>query len=95
MNSLTSSKVPVHRDYYSLPVCKPDQITQTVGNIGTLLSGEYYSNTPLSFKMMEDKVYPQLICKVELKQEDIDNYNSMIADEFNIQWYFFNKYCLI
>ena len=85
----------MHRDYYSLPVCKPDQITQTVGNIGTLLSGEYYSNTPLSFKMMEDKVYPQLICKVELKQEDIDNYNSMIADEFNIQWYFFNKYCLI
>ena len=79
----------MHRDYYSLPVCKPDQITQTVGNIGTLLSGEYYSNTPLSFKMMEDKVYPQLICKVELKQEDIDNYNSMIADEFNIQWYFF------
>ena len=85
----------MHRDYYSLPVCKPDQITQTVGNIGTLLSGEYYSNTPLSFKLMEDKVYPQLICKVELKQEDIDNYNSMIADEFNIQWYFFNKYCLI
>ena len=85
----------MHRDYYSLPVCKPDQITQTVGNIGTLLSGEYYSNTPLSFKMMEDKIYPQLICKVELKQEDIDNYNSMIADEFNIQWYFFNKYCLI
>ena len=85
----------MHRDYYSLPVCKPEQITQTVGNIGTLLSGEYYSNTPLSFKMMEDKIYPQLICKVELKQEDIDNYNSMIADEFNIQWYFFNKYCLI
>lgn len=86
VNSLTSSKVPVHRDYYSLPVCKPEKITQTIGNIGTILSGEYYSNTPLSFKMMEDKVYPETVCKVQLTEADITNYNSVIDDEFNIQW---------
>lgn len=89
VNTLTSSKVPVHQDYYSLPVCKPDSVNQIVGNIGTILSGEYYSNTPLSFKMKEDKTYPQIICKMQLTQEDVNTYISYIKDEFNIQWYHF------
>ena len=44
---------------------------------------------------MEDKIYPQAVCKVELKQEDITNYSSMIADEFNIQWYLVNNAVLL
>ena len=86
VNSLTSSKVPVHKDYYSLPVCKPEKIVQTQGNIGTILSGEYYSNTPISFKMLEDLTTPQVICKVTLSQEDIDNYVSVVKDQYLIQW---------
>lgn len=36
---------------------------------------------------MEDKVYPETVCKVQLTEADITNYNSVIDDEFNIQWW--------
>ena len=62
-------------------------MNQVIGNIGTILSGEYYSNTPLSFTMLDDKIYPQVLCKMDLKEEDIETYKSVISDEFNVQWF--------
>ena len=88
VNSLSSSKTQIAKDYYSLPVCKPEHISQLKQNIGNVLSGEEYSNTAISFHMLKDEVYPQLICKRVLSAEDINTYKQSVEDEYNIQWFF-------
>lgn len=86
MNSITSSKTQIVLDYYSLPVCKPDKIFQLKQNIGNVLSGEEYSNTKYSFRMMEDQTQPQLLCKMKLTEDDISLLKTRIEEEYNVQW---------
>ena len=86
VNSLSSSKTQIAKDYYSLPVCKPERVFQLKQNIGNVLSGEEYSNTPLVFKMMKDEVYPQVVCKRSISAEDVKVYKQGIEDEYNVQW---------
>lgn len=84
---MTSSKTQIPLDYYSLPVCKPDKIIQTTMNIGNALSGDEYSNTLLSFKMMENVLYPQKVCSVKLTEEDVKVLKTRIEEDYNVQWY--------
>ena len=84
---MTSSKTQIPLDYYSLPVCKPEKIVQQTMNIGNALSGEEYSNTPLSFKMLENVLYPQKICSVKLTEEDVKVLKARIEEEYDVQWY--------
>ena len=91
VNSLSSSKTQIAKDYYSLPVCKPQHISQLKQNIGNVLSGEEYSNTPLVFGMMKDEVYPQVICKRSLSVEDVNTYKQSVEDEYNVQWLFYRN----
>ena len=86
MNSITSSKTQIVLDYYSLPVCKPDKVFQLKQNIGNVLSGEEYSNTKYSFRMMEDQTQPQLLCKMKLTEEDVSLLKTRIEEEYNVQW---------
>ena len=86
VNSMTSSKTQIPLDYYSLPVCKPEKIVQQTMNIGNALSGEEYSNTPLSFKMLENVLYPQKICSVKLTEEDVKVLKARIEEEYEVQW---------
>ena len=86
VNSLSSSKTQIAKDYYSLPVCKPQHVFQLKQNIGNVLSGEEYSNTPLVFKMMKDEVYPQIVCKRPISADDVNVYKQGIEDEYNVQW---------
>ena len=84
---MTSSKTQIPLDYYSLPVCKPEKIVKQTMNIGNALSGEEYSKTPLSFKMLENVLYPQKICSVKLTEEDVKVLKARIEEEYEVQWY--------
>ena len=86
VNSITSSKTQIVLDYYSLPVCKPDKVFQLKQNIGNVLSGEEYSNTKYSFRMMENQPQPQLLCKVKLTEDDVSLLKTRIEEEYNVQW---------
>ena len=86
MNSISSPKTQISLDYYSLPVCKPEKVFQLKQNIGNVLSGEEFSNTLYSFKMLEDRVFPQIICKVKLTPEDATLLKTRIDQSYNIQW---------
>ena len=86
VNSLSSSKTQIAKDYYSLPVCKPEHVFQLKQNIGNVLSGEEYSNTLLVFEMTKDETYPQVVCKRSISAEEVKVYKQGIEDEYNVQW---------
>lgn len=84
---MSSSKTQISLEYYSLPVCKPETVFQLKQNIGNVLSGEEFSNTLYSFKMLENHVLPQVVCKVKFTQEEADLLKMRIDQFYNVQWY--------
>jgi len=85
VNKLTSVKTQLPYQYYTLPYCRPEQITDSVENLGEILTGDLIENSPYELKMLEGTDC-KVLCKKTLTQEDKDKFRSMIDDEYLVNW---------
>merc|ERR1719424_2490020 len=85
VNKLTSVKTQLPYQYYTLPYCRPEQITDSVENLGEILTGDLIENSPFEIKMLENTDC-KVLCKQKLDQEKKDKFRSMIDDEYLVNW---------
>merc|ERR1719424_2555056 len=85
VNKLTSVKTQLPYAYYTLPYCKPQQITDSVENLGEILAGDLIENSPYEIKMLVNTEC-KVLCKQALDQEKKDKFRSMIDDEYLVNW---------
>ena len=64
VNKLTSTKTQLPYDYYTLPFCKPEAITNAVENLGEVLHGSVIQNSPYDIFMGKSDF--KVACRVEL-----------------------------
>merc|ERR1719424_2430643 len=85
VNKLTSVKTQLPYQYYTLPYCRPEQITDSVENLGEILTGDLIENSPYEIKMLVNTEC-KVLCKQALDQEKKDKFRSMIDDEYLVNW---------
>ena len=51
VHKLSSPKTQLPYDYYSLPFCKPDEISRQAENLGEVMSGAIIQNSPYELYM--------------------------------------------
>ena len=68
VNSLTSTKTQIPRNYYKLPFCQPeDGPTMASENLGEFLTGNKIQSSPYSIHMLTE-MYCAKLCQVELSK---------------------------
>merc|ERR1719263_2486097 len=77
VNKLTSVKTQLPYNYYTLPYCRPSQITESVENLGEILTGDLIENSPFEIRMLEQSEC-KVLCKVSLTKAQKDRFKSMI-----------------
>jgi len=85
VNKLTSVKTQLPYAYYTLPFCKPPVITESVENLGEILTGDMIENSPYEIKMLEDTDC-KVLCTVTLTAKQKEKFRSMIDDEYLVNW---------
>jgi len=70
VNSMTSIKTQLPKDYYRLPFCTPPNGPQMASeNLGEFLTGNKIQSSPYSLNMLRDK-YCQVLCQKTLSEEE-------------------------
>ena len=64
VNKISSTKTQLPYDYYSLPFCKPESITNKVENLGEVLQGAVIQNSAYEVRMAKSDF--KVLCRVEL-----------------------------
>jgi len=85
VNKLTSVKTQLPYGYYVLPYCRPENIQDSVENLGEILVGDMIENSPYEIRMMMNETC-KVLCKKELTQEQKDKFRSMVEDEYSVNW---------
>merc|ERR1719191_2350527 len=85
VNKLTSVKTQLPYSYYTLPFCRPATITESVENLGEILTGDLIENSPYEIKMLENEQC-KVLCKSTLTKNQKDTVKGMIDDEYLVNW---------
>jgi len=85
VNKLTSVKTQLPYDYYTLPFCRPKVIMESAENLGEILEGDRIENSPYEINMRED-VTCKILCKQTLTPAMRTQFESMIKDEYLVNW---------
>ena len=85
VNSLTSMKSHLPRDYYTdLPFCKPNVIMSSAENLGEVLRGDRIYNSKYQIQMRTDESC-KVLCKIDpLSSEDTEKLKAIIEDEYRV-----------
>eukprot|EP00928_Gymnodinium_smaydae_P022077 TRINITY_DN1865_c0_g1_i1.p1 TRINITY_DN1865_c0_g1~~TRINITY_DN1865_c0_g1_i1.p1 ORF type:complete len:625 (-),score=136.40 TRINITY_DN1865_c0_g1_i1:511-2385(-) len=81
VNKLTSTKTQLPYDYYTLPYCQPEKITENVENLGEQLMGDKIETSPYEIKMPINETCKKL-CTKPLDENGKEMFRSMIDDEY-------------
>lgn len=85
VNKLTSARTQLPYNYYTLPVCKPDVIQESVENLGEILAGDLIENSKYTIHMKQNKQC-EVLCKRPLDQQDRQELWNKIEDEYMVNW---------
>eukprot|EP00931_Biecheleriopsis_adriatica_P105982 TRINITY_DN804_c0_g1_i1.p1 TRINITY_DN804_c0_g1~~TRINITY_DN804_c0_g1_i1.p1 ORF type:complete len:628 (+),score=125.06 TRINITY_DN804_c0_g1_i1:77-1960(+) len=85
VNKLTSVKTQLPYDYYTLPFCQPKTIMASAENLGEILEGDRIENSPYEIFMRKDEIC-KILCKIVLTDEMKKKFQSMIKDEYLVNW---------
>ncbi|KAI3802743.1 hypothetical protein L1987_30885 [Smallanthus sonchifolius] len=83
VNKLSSVKTQLPYDYYYLHYCRPDQIRNTIENIGAVLRGDHIENSMYMFHMQE-QLPCQVVCRIMLDAKSAKDFKEMIDDDYRV-----------
>merc|ERR1711988_1103862 len=64
VHKLSSPKTQLPYDYYSLPFCKPEEVSRQAENLGEVMSGAIIQNSPYELYMGKSEF--KIACRSEL-----------------------------
>merc|ERR1740138_1154283 len=82
VNKLTSTKTQLPYDFYSLPFCKPESVTNAVENLGEVLHGSVIQNSPYDIFM--GKTDFKVLCRVELNPKESALLAKRIKEDYRV-----------
>jgi hypothetical protein len=68
VNKLTSTVTQLPYDYYKLAFCRPDEIVNSVENLGEVLHGSVIQNSP--YELFAQKADFKVLCKRDLTEKE-------------------------
>ncbi len=85
VNKLDSTRTQLPYDYYSLPFCRPDSVTEAAENLGEVLSGDMIENSlyNINMKMVESC---KILCRRHYEKHELQQFESKIRDEYHVNW---------
>mmetsp|Transcript_29952 Transcript_29952/g.58714 ORF Transcript_29952/g.58714 Transcript_29952/m.58714 type:complete len:635 (-) Transcript_29952:68-1972(-) len=85
VNKLDSIQTQLPYDYYSLPFCKPSEVTEASENLGEILAGDMIENSNYKLMMKKDETC-KLLCKKTYTNEDLALFEEKIKQEYSVNW---------
>lgn len=83
VNKLTSTVTQLPYDYYNLAFCKPNDLRNSVENLGEVLHGSMIQNSP--YELFMQKPDFKVLCKVDLEKTQVDNFAKRIKNDYRVQ----------
>eukprot|EP00301_Raphidiophrys_heterophryoidea_P019786 c4639_g1_i1.p1 GENE.c4639_g1_i1~~c4639_g1_i1.p1 ORF type:complete len:647 (-),score=159.94 c4639_g1_i1:84-1973(-) len=85
VNTLASTRTQLPYDYYELPFCAPDSITNDSENLGEALSGTAIHNSPYEIRMNVNEGC-KLLCAKEFTEHDAKKFTKFIREDYHVNW---------
>jgi len=82
---LDSVKTQLPYDYYSLPFCHPDVITEAAENLGEILSGDQIETSAYEVSM-KIPINCNILCKRKYSIADLKHFEEKIKEQYRVNW---------
>ena len=82
VHKLSSPKTHLPYDYYSLPFCKPDEITRNAENLGEVISGAIIQNSPYELYMGKSEF--KIPCRSELNKAEKTSLSNKVRKDYRV-----------
>eukprot|EP01026_Neomeris_dumetosa_P045958 TRINITY_DN3905_c0_g2_i1.p1 TRINITY_DN3905_c0_g2~~TRINITY_DN3905_c0_g2_i1.p1 ORF type:complete len:637 (-),score=54.75 TRINITY_DN3905_c0_g2_i1:411-2321(-) len=84
VNKLSSTRTQLPYEYYSLPYCRPENISSTAENLGEVLRGDRIENSAYQVKMRKDEQC-KILCRIDsLNAVQTEAFKGKIEDEYRV-----------
>lgn len=81
---MTSIKTQLPFEYYSIPICKPDNLQYKPENLGEVLRGDRIVNTLYEIRMAQNKGCTLLCKQTTVNAEQSTKLSKLISDEYHV-----------
>jgi len=85
VNAITSVKTQLPYGYYTMPFCRPKEVTGRVENLGEILAGDEIENSAYEFYMRTNESC-KVLCKMPLSEDEKNLFRRRIDRDYNINW---------
>ena len=82
VNKLSSTKTQLPYDYYSLPFCRPDSVTNAVENIGEVLHGSVIQNSAYDIRMNQESF--KVLCRMDIQPATVKLLAQRIQEDYRV-----------
>jgi len=82
VHKLASPKTHLPYNYYSLPFCKPDELTRSAENLGEVLSGAIIQNSPYELNMGRSEF--KIACRSELSKQQRTSLSQKVKQDYRV-----------
>uniref|UniRef100_A0A0E0LXV0 Transmembrane 9 superfamily member n=1 Tax=Oryza punctata TaxID=4537 RepID=A0A0E0LXV0_ORYPU len=83
VNDMTSIKTQIPYSYYSLPFCKPDNLTESAPTLWQLLHGDRQQRSPYQFEMRVPKKC-QIVCRLLVGEKEAKELMEKMEDQYRV-----------
>ena len=85
VNALSSVETHLPYEYYKLPFCKPEKVTDYRENLGELLTGNKLENSAYELNVgVETKC--RVLCSMEYNEDEVAHFKERIDEAYVINW---------
>ena len=82
VHKLSSPKTQLPYDYYSLPFCKPEEVTRQAENLGEVMSGAIIQNSPYELYMGRSEF--KIACRSVLDKKQKQNLATKVRQDYRV-----------
>ena len=82
VHKLSSPKTHLPYDYYSLPFCKPEEISRQAENLGEVISGAIIQNSPYELYMGKSEF--KIACRSELTKAQKNALSTKVRQDYRV-----------
>ncbi|KAL0225665.1 hypothetical protein P9112_012989 [Eukaryota sp. TZLM1-RC] len=86
MSTITSNVTQIPFDYYALPVCKPEKITEDRRNLGDLLLGHVRQSSDYQVFMNQPDSNAKELCSKDLTGKQLKTLRNHITQRYRVNW---------
>ena len=82
---LDSVKTQLDYEYYSLPFCQPNTITEAAENLGEILSGDMIETSAYEIGMKTTE-FCKVLCNRTYEKKELQQFEERIREEYAVNW---------